>query len=120
MNHDADDPEALSPEAKQPCSNRKKLTVFGAMLLLALFVIIFLVVFFRKRLICVDCVMFPRDISEGSHGAVVSGHHLATAAGMDVLRNGGNAVDAAAAVQFVLNVVQVPAIVACLESRTLN
>lgn len=39
-------------------------------------------------------------------GAVSTDHPLATQAGVDVLRNGGNAFDAAAAVLFVLNVVQ--------------
>ena len=43
----------------------------------------------------------------GTRGGVVSGHYLATNAGMDVLLAGGNAVDAAIAVQFALNVVQV-------------
>jgi len=39
-------------------------------------------------------------------GAVSSTHHLATEAGFAALKAGGNAVDAAAAMQFMLNVVQ--------------
>jgi gamma-glutamyltranspeptidase / glutathione hydrolase len=40
------------------------------------------------------------------NGVVATDHPLATQIGVDVLRNGGNAFDAAAAVQFALNVVQ--------------
>lgn len=39
-------------------------------------------------------------------GFVSSEHFLATQAGLEMLRNGGNAFDAAAAVQLVLSVVQ--------------
>jgi gamma-glutamyltranspeptidase / glutathione hydrolase len=42
----------------------------------------------------------------GENGVVATDHSLATQIGADVLRNGGNAFDAAAAVQFALNVVQ--------------
>lgn len=42
----------------------------------------------------------------GEIGVVSTDHSLATQIGADVLRNGGNAFDAAAAVQFALNVVQ--------------
>lgn len=42
----------------------------------------------------------------GENGVVATDHPLATQIGVDVLRNGGNAFDAAAAVQFALNVVQ--------------
>jgi len=39
------------------------------------------------------------------HGMVVTAHHLATRVGVDVLRSGGNAVDAAVAVGYALAVV---------------
>jgi gamma-glutamyltranspeptidase/glutathione hydrolase len=41
----------------------------------------------------------------GTHGAVVAPNHLATAVGLDVLRGGGNAVDAAIATNAALAVV---------------
>ena len=43
--------------------------------------------------------------TEGSRGIAVSPHHLASQAGVDVLGNGGNAVDAAIALNAVLGVV---------------
>jgi gamma-glutamyltranspeptidase/glutathione hydrolase len=41
-----------------------------------------------------------------ANGVVATDHPLATQVGVDVLKNGGNAFDAAAAVQFALNVTQ--------------
>lgn len=42
----------------------------------------------------------------GRHGMVSTSNRYATLAGIEVLRQGGNAIDAAAAVQFVLNVAE--------------
>ncbi len=47
----------------------------------------------------------PVPLSRGTRGAVVAPHHLATAAGLHVLRLGGSAVDAAIATNAVLGVV---------------
>lgn len=47
----------------------------------------------------------PVPLARGTHGAVVAPNHLATAAGLGVLRAGGSAVDAAIATNAVLAVV---------------
>ena len=49
--------------------------------------------------------LVPAPLVRGSHGAVVAPHHLATAAGLGVLRAGGSAVDAAIATTAGLAVV---------------
>jgi gamma-glutamyltranspeptidase/glutathione hydrolase len=45
------------------------------------------------------------DVCTAQHGMVVSNHRLATEAGVNVLKNGGNAVDAAVAVALTLGIV---------------
>jgi gamma-glutamyltranspeptidase/glutathione hydrolase len=52
-----------------------------------------------------DRPLVPMPLARGSHGAVVAPHHLATAAGLAILRAGGHAVDAAIATNAVLGVV---------------
>ena len=47
----------------------------------------------------------PLPLARGARGAVVAPHHLATVAGLHVLRLGGSAVDAAIATNAVLGVV---------------
>jgi gamma-glutamyltranspeptidase/glutathione hydrolase len=52
-----------------------------------------------------DRPLVPAPIARGARGAVVAPHHLATAAGLRVLEEGGSAVDAAIATNAVLAVV---------------
>lgn len=47
-----------------------------------------------------------RSSTVGYGGMVASDHYLATQAGIDILKKGGNAADAALAVQWTLNVVR--------------
>ena len=47
-----------------------------------------------------------RPLIQSPRGVVASGHYLATQIGIDILRRGGNAMDAAAAVGFALAVTQ--------------
>jgi gamma-glutamyltranspeptidase/glutathione hydrolase len=46
-----------------------------------------------------------RPLIQGTHGVVVSSHPAAAMAGLDILRRGGNAIDAGVAVGLALNVV---------------
>lgn len=50
-------------------------------------------------------VATAENVARGEHGAVASVNPLATRAGLDVLKNGGNAIDAAVAVGLTLGVV---------------
>jgi gamma-glutamyltranspeptidase/glutathione hydrolase len=47
-----------------------------------------------------------RPVIMGTRGVVTSGHYLATAAGFRILEQGGNAIDAAAAMGFALNLLE--------------
>src|SRR5690348_4436637 len=47
-----------------------------------------------------------RPVVMGTHGVVTSGHYLATAAGFRMMEQGGNAIDAAAAMCFALNLLE--------------
>lgn len=54
----------------------------------------------------VDPTFITRPVIMGTRGVVTSGHYLATAAGFRIMEQGGNAVDAAAAMSFCLNLVE--------------
>ena len=47
-----------------------------------------------------------RPVIMGRRGVVTSGHYLATAAGFRIMEQGGNAIDAAAAMCFCLNLLE--------------
>ena len=47
-----------------------------------------------------------RPVIMGTHGMVASGHYLASRAGLSVLEDGGNAVDAGVAIGFALSVLE--------------
>jgi gamma-glutamyltranspeptidase/glutathione hydrolase len=47
-----------------------------------------------------------RPVIMGTRGVVTSGHYLATAAGFRIMEQGGNAIDAAAAMSFCLNLLE--------------
>ena len=47
-----------------------------------------------------------RPVIMGSRGVVTSGHYLATAGGFRIMENGGNAVDAEAAMSFCVNLLE--------------
>lgn len=47
-----------------------------------------------------------RPIVMGTHGMVTSGHYLATATGFKIMQEGGNAIDAAAATCFAINLLE--------------
>jgi gamma-glutamyltranspeptidase/glutathione hydrolase len=70
---------------------------------------IFLGVIFFLMINCVNAEVNAEGdgkLAEGTHGMVSSAHPLATKAGLEILKKGGNAFDAAVAVASTLNVVE--------------
>ena len=54
----------------------------------------------------IDRSGWHRPIVMGTHAMASSGHHLATLAGIEILKNGGNAIDAGVAMGLCINVTQ--------------
>jgi gamma-glutamyltranspeptidase/glutathione hydrolase len=55
--------------------------------------------------VCLTATAFGENVAHGPHGAIASVNPLATQAGLDVFKSGGNAIDAAIAVGLTLGVV---------------
>ena len=64
-----------------------------------------LVLLLLAGILFISCVPALQDLWHEDVGTVVSAHPIATKIGMEVLRDGGNAVDAAVAVGFAMGVV---------------
>jgi len=64
-----------------------------------------LILLLLAGILIISCVPALQDLWHEDVGTVVSAHPIATKIGMEVLRDGGNAVDAAVAVGFAMGVV---------------
>lgn len=79
---------------------KNKLTILSIVMSLMLFINIFM----PTGLTASAQGIKDEQTAEGEYGMVVTAHPLASEVGADVLKNGGNAIDAAVAIQFALNV----------------
>ena len=72
-----------------------------------IFLSVFAFIFFVTSLFAATPELVdPLSVDRASHAMVVTAHPLATDAALEILQSGGNAVDAAIAAQWVLNVVE--------------
>ena len=83
----------------------KKLILNTSKLLLLLFILTVFVISCGPKLQLIPLEPAPEPVT-GFNGMVVAAHPLAAEAGLKILKEGGNAVDAALATLFMLNVVE--------------
>jgi hypothetical protein len=104
---DTADLTALSLRTAASVQHLRLLVAVMLLLILALGVVVYIVASRSSSSSAASSVSAcNHTFASGIQGMVSTTHNLATAAGLSILKAGGNAFDAAAAIQFALNVVQ--------------